>query len=239
MITPKKEDAFHKAIMIRFLNAFVSQPEIANIVGFKGGSCASMAGFLDRFSVDLDFDLLEENQKKAVRKIIKQIITALDFKIKTESTKELFFVVKYQSIYPRNSMKISITDIVPKSNNYQPMFIPELNRFVLCQTIETMFANKLVAVVDRYNQHQQIAGRDIYDIHHFFSQGYSFKKEIIEERTKMPWKKYVKKLIKFISEKFNQRIIDEDLNFLLLPNKFRQIRKTLIIETISFLKSEL
>ncbi len=239
MITPKKEDAFHKTIMIRVLSSFFNNKEIKKRVAFKGGSCASMAGFLDRFSVDLDFDLLEKKRKEKIRKEIKNTIYSLDLKIKTQSAKELFFIVKYKSIYPRNSLKISIIGDVPKSNDYQPIFIPELNRFITCQTIETMFANKLVAITDRYKKYHQLAGRDIYDIHYFFSQGFNFKKEIIEERTKIEATTYIKNLIKFIKKNLNQKVIDEDLNFLLLPEKFRAIRKTLILETISFLKSSL
>ncbi len=236
MITPTREDAFHKAIMVKVLTAFLNNEGIKTAIGFKGGSCASMAGFLDRFSVDLDFDLRKKDRKKQLRKAVQQAIYDLGLEIKTQSTQELFFIVKYNSIYLRNSLKISIIDDTPLSNEYQPTFIPELNHFITCQTIETMFANKLVAVTDRYNKHHQLAGRDIYDIHYFFSHGYSFKKEIIEERTKLPWHTYIRELVEFIKRKFNQRIIDEDLNFLLPPNKFRAIRRSLIPETLVFLR---
>jgi len=237
MITPTKETAYHKAMMVRILNAFFDDKTIAQALAFKGGSCASMAGFLDRFSVDLDFDLLDKNQKKSIEKKIKKILINLNFQIKKQSKKELFFVVKYQSIYPRNSLKISIVDKIPKSNQYQPLFLPDLNRFIPCQTIETMFSNKLVAITDRYRQYHQVAARDLYDIHHFFSQGFDFSKEVIEERTNTDWQWYFKILIEFIPKKFNQKIIDEDLNFLLLPEKFRAVRKTLIAETLVFLKT--
>ncbi|KKR71824.1 MAG: hypothetical protein UU16_C0052G0001, partial [Candidatus Woesebacteria bacterium GW2011_GWA2_40_7] len=95
----------------------------------------------------------------------------------------------------------------------------------------------LVAPVDRFQKHQAIAGRDIYDIHYFFSQGYKFKKEIIEERTKIDIQNYVKILIDFIEKEINETNISQDLNALLPNDKFQKIRKTLKIEVLIFLRS--
>ena len=49
-----------------------------------------------------------------------------------------------------------------------------------CQTIETMFANKLVSVLDRFEKHHSIAGRDLYDIHQFFLQGFHMKRLLLK-----------------------------------------------------------
>lgn len=46
-----------------------------------------------------------------------------------------------------------------------------------------MMANKLVAVIDRYVHREAIAGRDLYDIHHFFMKGYRYNEDVICERT--------------------------------------------------------
>ena len=46
-----------------------------------------------------------------------------------------------------------------------------------------MMANKLVAVIDRYAHREAIAGRDLYDIHHFFMKGYRYNEDVICERT--------------------------------------------------------
>ncbi len=101
-----------------------------------------------------------------------------------------------------------------------------------CQTIETMFANKLVAVMDRYKRYDSIAGRDIYDIHHFLIHGYDYHEAVIEERTGEQRKCIPGRLIDFIKEHVNQRIINEDLNTLLPPEFFQRIRKILIPETL-------
>jgi len=100
-----------------------------------------------------------------------------------------------------------------------------------------MFANKLVSVTDRYNRHKKIAGRDIYDVHYFFSQGYEFKEEIIKERTGLGAKEYIKKLISFVEKNVAEDIINQDLNMLLPLEKFKKIRKTLKQDTLLFLRN--
>jgi hypothetical protein len=106
------------------------------------------------------------------------------------------------------------------------------------QTIETMFANKLVAVTDRYNVHKTIAERDIYDIHYFFVHGYAYHGPVIQERTGLTPHDYLGRLIDFIKEHVTQTIINEDLNSLLPNKQFQQVRKILLPETLSLLAKE-
>ena len=64
MLIPRREDAIHKAWLLRLLTAICEQPTLSQNLGFKGGTCAAMRGFLNRFSIDLDFDLLADGKKK-------------------------------------------------------------------------------------------------------------------------------------------------------------------------------
>lgn len=132
---------------------------------------------------------------------------------------------------------LSVFNEVIKNNDYQKVKITEIDRFMTCQTVESMFANKLVSVMDRYNRHKKIAGRDIYDVKYFFEQGYEFKNEIIKERTGMETKDYIKKLIVFIEKEVTEDLINRDLNMLLAPDTFSKIRKTLKQDTLLFLKN--
>lgn len=117
--------------------------------------------------------------------------------------------------------------------------MPEIDRTVTCQTIETMFANKLVAPLDRFTKHKNVASRDIYDIHYFFLMGYKYNQLVILERTELSIKDFLSKLIKFIEEKIDDTRINEDLNALLSPVQFQQIRKILKTETLNLLRGEL
>lgn len=236
MILPSSKDALHKAMMYRLLISILDNKKLSQNLYFKGGTCAAMLGFLDRFSIDLDFDLKKGTDKKILAKALLSIFDDLNFTIKEQARHELYFVLKYDAPNEvRNTLKLGIIDKVIKANVYKPHFLEEIKRFALCQTVETMFANKLVAVTDRYKKYRTIAGRDLYDIHHFFILGYGFNKKVIKERTGKTAEKYLKELINFIEKKFTAKRITEDLSYLLPPEKFKAIRSTLITETLIFL----
>ena len=238
MISIKKEDILHKFQLLKLLTAIVDDPQISQRLYFKGGTCAAMAGFLDRFSIDLDFDLRKSVNKSKLKTGLEKIFKDQSFTIANKKDQTLFYLLKYKAPpNRRNTLRLSVFEDIIKANDYKPIFLPEINRLVNCQTIETMFANKLVAPIDRFKKHEKIAGRDIYDIHYFFSQGYKFKDEIIKERTGVGAKDYIKILIEFIEDKITQKILTEDLSTLLPYPKFQKIRKTLKDEVLIFLKS--
>src|SRR3989344_1471425 len=56
----------HKNILFQILKDIYSDTTIAPLLGFKGGTAALMFFDLSRFSVDLDFDLLDENKEDYV-----------------------------------------------------------------------------------------------------------------------------------------------------------------------------
>lgn len=240
MITLRPTDAIHKAYLLRILTEIVDNPILSTSLYFKGGTCASMMGILDRFSVDLDFDLKVGVNEKELRNEFHKIFEKLGFSLNQESKKALEFFLKYQnSPNERNTLKIDALNFVVKSNQYLPVFLPEINRTVNCQTQESIFANKLVAVKDRYDRKKTIAGRDIYDIHYFFLKNLKYDEKIIIERTGMQTKDYFVYLRDFINEKVNQTLIDQDLNTLLPVETFNKIRKTLKEETLMFLDNEI
>jgi len=100
-------------------------------------------------------------------------------------------------------------------------------------------ANKLVTPLDRFAKTGSIAGRDIYDIHWFLMNGFTYDRAVIKERQKMAIDKFFFKLISFIEKEVKQRYIDEDLNFLLPPIEFKRVRKILKAETLRLLNDEL
>ncbi len=227
----------HKAWLIRVLTEIADDPEMSGNLRFKGGTCAAMLGWLDRFSVDLDFDVTAGANEKLLRQKFHAIFKKFDLEIKQESKKALEFWVKYEApANLRNTIKIDALNWQVKANKYRPQYLPEIDRFMICQTIETMFANKLVAVWDRWRRSKSIAARDIYDIHHFYLQNFRYLPEIIEERTGMPVEKYLAWLRGFIGKQITEKLIDEDLNTLVPPEQFKKIRRTLKQETLSFLK---
>jgi hypothetical protein len=129
-------------------------------------------------------------------------------------------------------MKISASNITVNANLYQVQYLAEIDRLFTCQTVETMFANKLVAVMERYHIHQTVAGRDVYDIHHFFINRYTYHAPVILERTGLAPKVYFEKLIQFIKDQVTQTVINQDLKTLMPYKQFQQVRKILIPERL-------
>ena len=239
MLDLRPEDALHKSHLSRLLIEIVDQPVLAHALAFKGGSCAAMLGYLDRFSVDLDFDLVKDASGNTIREAFHQVFAYLDLQVTGELDRVLFFQLRYPNDPgKRSTMKVSVNSVEIKSNQYRVQYLPEIDRLMNCQTIESMFANKLVAVTDRYKLHKTIAGRDIYDIHHFFMHGYAYYAAVIKERTGKDPQDYFEELIDFFKKYVTQTVINEDLNTLLPPARFQQIRKILLPETLSFLASE-
>lgn len=238
MILIKESDVLHKFYLQQLLIEVVDDQYLSQYVRFKGGTCAEMSGFLDRFSVDLDFDIVGKIDEKIFKSHIDKITKKLDLVDDNKNKESLFFNFKYNAPQnQRNKLKLSFFPNTIASNEYEPRFLPEINRTVNCHTIGTMFANKLVTPIDRYERHKEIEGRDIYDIYYFFQEGYEFNEKIIKERTKLELSEYIKKLVKFIDENITDKIIQEDLNMLLSLDKFNKIRKTLKQDTLLYLRN--
>ena len=241
MITLNPQDSLHKAWMYRVLIRIIDNDNLRNLY-FKGGTCAAMLGRLDRFSVDLDFDYVgEANELLIIKKELKLIFKELDLEIKDESKQGAQFFLKYptESSYQRNTLKIDITFPSPPANNYELERLVDINRTLFCQDEKTMFANKLVAILDRYKKSNSIAGRDIYDIHHFFLAGYEYNAEVIKERTGLSVKDFFRELKIFIETKITDTILSQDLNYLLPYDKFHKLRKTLKIEVLMLINQEI
>ncbi len=241
MQLPSPKDAIHKAWLYRVLSALCDDLEIASVLCFKGGICASMLGWLDRFSVDLDFDFVGgKDEMPAIRKRMEKVFRDLGLIIKDKIQQVPQYFLKYGNQEgERNSLKIDVTFPPPKANQYQAQRIASIDRIINCQTIETMFANKLVAMMERYQKTQAIAGRDLYDIHYFFLTGQRYNEKVIQERTGKTPSLFLQELSDFIEEKVTDKIITEDLNSLLPYAKFKVMRKVLKQETLMFLNDEI
>ncbi|MFP4539976.1 MAG: nucleotidyl transferase AbiEii/AbiGii toxin family protein, partial [Candidatus Paceibacterota bacterium] len=179
----RKENIKHEIMMNRLLSEILDDKYLSVNAFFKGGTCAKMLGFLDRFSFDLDFDLSEKADKDIFRQKLYKIFKELGLEVKDESKNSLQFFLKYQVEKGfRNTLKLEMLDNFYVANEYRPFYLPDIERTAICQTVETMFSHKLIAPLDRKEKGGTVAGRDIYDIHYFFSQGYDYLPEIIKER---------------------------------------------------------
>src|SRR3989344_1843527 len=87
----------HKEILTKILKDIYADISLASFLGFKGGTAASFFYELDRFSIDLDFDLLDVSQEGFIFEKVRDIISRYG-KIKEARKKRfnLFYLLSYE-----------------------------------------------------------------------------------------------------------------------------------------------
>ena len=165
-------------------------------ISFLGGTCLRFAHGIDRFSEDLDFDLIkkEEFEIEELMQDVKKKLELQGFKVdaRAKTTENIHIIYfKFRNVLREFGFKVSKDekilikfeiDFNPYKNiRTQTKFVDSFNeRFpILINTPETLFAQKVIAIVFRPYQ----KGRDFYDLVWFLSQ----KKiepnyEILEEK---------------------------------------------------------
>lgn len=67
----------HKYYLVRILKDIYSDPLLSSVLGFKGGTAHMLFYNLPRFSVDLDFNLLDKTESDLVFQKLRNILSAL------------------------------------------------------------------------------------------------------------------------------------------------------------------
>lgn len=240
MFVPSNREIKHKNQLYILLKEILKDPLLSQNLMFKGGTYASLRGVLDRFSIDLDFDLPDRSKKEDIRKRCYEIFKKLSLEIKDESRRHLQFFLKYQAPEgERNTLKLEINDDVSKYNEYEKVLLEQVNMYCNGHTLDTMFANKLFACKARYDKNGKIAGRDFYDIYKFFLQGLSINEKVVEERSGMEYVKYLKSLITFINKHLTKTLLNQDLNPLVKQKDLDKLLIHIKGDIVSFLKDEI
>jgi len=192
--------ARHKNILFQILKDIYSDTTISSVLGFKGGTAAFMFYELDRFSVDLDFDLLDEAKEDYVLQRVEEI--AKKYGAITDSYKKrfnLFFVLSYEK--KAQHIKIEINRRFFGSRYEVKTY---LGVSMLVMVREDMFAHKLMAMYERIGK----TSRDIYDVWFFSKNNWPINKEIVEQRAKMPFKDLISTCIEQLEKMSNRNILD-------------------------------
>ena len=157
----------HRIIMLSIIQD-IFKSKIGKYFWFKWWTACYFLYWLDRFSTDLDFDLLDENQH-----IDEQLIDIVSkyWKIKKWNKIEISYWEKDVNI------KIDVNRHIWKENRYEVLNLYWTPLSV--QTKDTIFANKLVAYYERWTN------RDIYDIYFFLKNGFDINEWVVFERTGM------------------------------------------------------
>lgn len=230
MVTTTFNTELHKNVMFQILKGIYSDTTVAPLLGFKGGTAALMFYELDRFSVDLDFDLLDREKEDFVFERIEQVAKKYG-KIKDAQKKRfnLLFVLSYEDKARQIKLEINRRAFGSRFEvkNYLGVSIPVMVK-------EDMFANKLMAMRERIGK----TSRDIYDVWFFSEHRWPINKEIVEQRAGVPFQTLIEQCIEKL-EKMNNRDILGGLGELLTESQKDWARAKLREETIFQLKARL
>ena len=192
----------HKNILIKILKDIYTNSTIGPILGFKGGTAAYLFHGLNRFSVDLDFDLLDLKKEDYVFDEVKKILE--NYGILKESSKKRFnlsYTLSYEKkLEGAQNIRVEINrrDF---GSRYEIKSYLGISMKVMIK--EDMFAHKLAAMYERLGR----TNRDLYDAWFFLQNDWQINKEIVEKRTEMPFKDFLEKCINLVEKKDERHIL--------------------------------
>lgn len=220
----------HENILVSVLKGIFLDHTIQLVLGFKGGTAAKLFYDLDRFSVDLDFDLLDLSKKDYVFEHVKKVLEKYgDLKEAKEKRFTLYFSLNY------TDRKISDQKLKVEINTrhfdskYEGMTYMGIPMNVMIK--EDMVANKLVAMYERIGK----TSRDIYDVRFFLQKMWPINEEIIKNRTGLSFEDFVIKSIEKLELLKEENILD-GLGALLTESQKDSARAKMKIETLFYLK---
>jgi predicted nucleotidyltransferase component of viral defense system len=222
--------SIHKTILFQILKDIYSNTQIAPFLGFKGGTATLMFYNLDRFSVDIDLDLLDESKEDEVfEEVVKIVRKYGTLKESYKKRFNLFCLLSYED--KSHNIKIEIN-----RRNFDSKYEIKTYLGVSMQVMvrEDLFAHKLMAMYERMNR----TSRDIYDVWFFLKNRFPINKEIVEKRSGMSFNQLLNECIQQL-EKFNNRNILNGLGELLTPSQKDWCKNKLKEETIGLLKLRL
>lgn len=195
----------HQLIMGQILKDIYTDITIGPLLGFKGGTCAYLFYDLPRFSVDLDFDLLkvnEKNQKMILEKIVAILSKYGEVKDQYLKRFTVFALLSYGDSDHNIKVEINIRKLVENiRDHYEIKEHLGISMFVAKK--DYLFASKLSALTLR----NEIAMRDIYDIHYFAQRNWDINTEVIKERTGKTVKEYLVECIDFVEKVKDSRML--------------------------------
>ncbi|MBT3511998.1 MAG: nucleotidyl transferase AbiEii/AbiGii toxin family protein [Candidatus Pacebacteria bacterium] len=205
------DKAHHRQVMFEILQE-VYQSSIGKLLGFKGGTMLYFFEELDRFSVDLDFDLLETEKVGQVRQVLHEIIKKYgQITEEREKKQTLIFILNYKT--GQHSLKIEISKRVDQVTSYEWRNFYGVD--VQTMQLEDALAHKLVAATER----KGVANRDFYDIWFLLKRGVRANPAVIKKRTDQDLGQYLDFLIKFIDKNFKLNQVTVGLGELLDRSK--------------------
>jgi len=217
----------HKFFLVQILKDIYSDIKLANCLGFKGGTALMFFYGLPRFSVDLDFNLINKGKEEIVYEKVRKILSKYGT-IYDEAKKFYGPVIVLDYGTGERKLKIEISNRMFE-NRYEIKNLLGINMKVMA--LPDMFAHKLCALLDR----NSIAGRDIFDCWFFLKNQSPVKKDIVESRMQIPFADYIQKCIDRL-ESVSDKSILQGMGELMDNEMKKFVRTKLRTDTIGLLR---
>jgi hypothetical protein len=214
----------HKFFMVQLLKQIYADPALASSLGFKGGTALMLFNDLPRFSVDLDFNLMEMSSEKDVYDKLRAILEEHG-SIRDEAKKHygLLLVLNYEA--GGRNLKVEVS-----SRAYPDKY--ELKDYLgvsmKVMQLEYMFTHKLMALLDR----SAITNRDVFDCWFCMKQRVYLQGPILDLRLKVSFDAYIEQCIDVVSGIGPTRILD-GMGELLDPGLKTWVKANLVAEFVS------
>jgi predicted nucleotidyltransferase component of viral defense system len=212
----------HKLYMAKILSLIFKDKDLCNVMAFKGGTSLMFFHNLNRFSTDLDFNLLDTEKLDIVYDKVRAILTR--FGTIDDEAKKLcgpVLVLNYGKGERMLKVEISIRQY---PNHYEIRSLAGCNIRVM--TMPDMFAHKLCAMGERFSP------RDIFDTYFFLQNHTEINEEIVTLRTGKSVSEYAAWCAEHVREA-SPKLLMQGLGEVLNDAKSKNFVKNKLIEETS------
>lgn len=217
----------HKSYLVRILKDIYEDIELGGLLGFKGGTALLFFYELPRFSVDLDFHLINVEKRNFVFEKVRAIAAKYG-KIQDEAMKHfgLIIVLDYGEGERKLKIEISTRDF---PNHYEIKNL--LGISIKVMTAPDMFAHKLCALLNRAS----FTNRDLFDCWFFLQHQTKINQQIVELSTEKKLSEYIQDCIDFLEKLSDSKLLN-GLGEMVNADMKNFIKTKMRAETIALLK---
>lgn len=216
----------HKFFMAQILSLIFKDKDICNVLAFKGGTSLMFFHNLNRFSTDLDFNLLDPDKLDLAYDKVRAILTRFGT-IDDESKKPYGPVLVLNYGKGERMLKVEIS-VRQYPNHYEMRSLAGTDIRVM--VMPDMFAHKLCAMGER------LSPRDIYDVWFFLQNHTEINEEIVRIRTAKSVSEYTAWCAEHVKEA-SPKLLMQGLGEVLNDAKSKTfVKNKLIAETSSALE---
>jgi predicted nucleotidyltransferase component of viral defense system len=217
----------HKRELVTLFLNILDDRNLSTTLGFKGGTALYLFYDLDRFSTDLDFNMIEDSlDPKEMTLEIEKSLRLIEYREKRFTH---FWLCSYQK--GQHKIKVEVNKREFSNDSYT---IKDFRGYS-CRVLDkgSMFAHKLCAITER----KVLQNRDLYDSWFMFSNDFPINEKIVEERLDKSVSEYCEDIVKVIDTLPDSYNILNGLGSVLNKSKRGWVKRDLLKELRKYLVS--